>query len=122
MLARFSRVVLTVRGSEGLASAVQFYHDVLGLQVLRLTDDWAELHTQSSIKLCLQAVANSEAHVSTGYSPMITFDIDNLPEVVSRCIQAGAHLDGPIQFPAHGTVAAIRAPDGHMIGLYEPKE
>lgn len=22
--------------------------------------------------------------------------------------------------PAHGKVAALRAPDGHMIGLYEP--
>lgn len=32
----------------------------------------------------------------------------------------GAHLDGPIQYPAHGKVASLRSPDGHMIGIYEP--
>lgn len=125
MLARLSRVIFTVRGTDGLSSAVQFYHEAIGLSVLRVTDDWAELvsnDNNQSLKLCLQAVQNSESLLSTGYSPMITFEINNLPETVSRCLQLGAHLDGPIQFPAHGSVAALRTPDGHMIGLYEPNQ
>ena len=39
---------------------------------------------------------------------------------VARCLQLGGHLDGPIQYPAHGKVATVKSPDGHMIGLYEP--
>ena len=34
----------------------------------------------------------------------------------------GASLDGPIKYPEHGKVASLRAPDGHMIGLYEPSD
>ena len=123
MLARLSRIVLTVRGADGLSSAVQFYHEAIGLSVLRVTDDWAELVASSSdttMKLCLQAIHHSESQLSTGYSPMIVLEIDNLPDTVSRCLSVGAHLDGPIQFPAHGALAAVRTPQGHMIGLYEP--
>ena len=38
----------------------------------------------------------------------------------AKCVQLGGQLDGPIQYPAHGKVAALRTPDGHMIGLQEP--
>ena len=139
---RLSRIVLMVRGSEGIASAVNFYHKAVGLQVVRVTDDWAELTTTSAhgatsgsgegvggnndtgITLHLQAVTtaaiSSEAQLSTGYSPWLTFTVSHMDETVSACVQAGAHLDGPIQYPAHGKVALLRSPDNHMIGLYEP--
>jgi len=129
--ARLSRVILMVRGSEGIASAVHFYSQAIGLQVSRVTDDWAELSSSSSsssssnnnsgITLSLQAVHSShEAQLSTGYSPWITFEVEAMDQTVTRAIQAGAHLDGPIQYPAHGKVAVLRSPDHHMIGLYEP--
>ena len=126
--ARLSRVILMVRGSEGIASAVHFYSQAIGLQVNRVTDDWAELSSSSSssnnnsgVTLSLQAVHSShEAQLSTGYSPWITFEVAAMDPAVARAIQAGAHLDGPIQYPAHGKVAVLRSPDHHMIGLYEP--
>jgi len=121
--ARLSRIVLMVRGSEGIARAVNFYHQALGLQVHRVTDDWAELGSSSSgsdITLSLQAVHSNEAQLSTGYSPWITFEVDEMDPTVAAAVQAGAHLDGPIQYPAHGKVAMLRSPDNHMIGLYEP--
>lgn len=43
-------------------------------------------------------------------------DFDN---TIYRLLKMGAVLDGPIKHPVHGKVAALRAPDGHMIGLYE---
>ena len=33
-----------------------------------------------------------------------------------------ALLHGPIKYPVQGKVAAVRAPDGHMLGLFEPAE
>jgi catechol 2,3-dioxygenase-like lactoylglutathione lyase family enzyme len=132
MLARLARVVLMVRKGEGLAKATEFYHSGLGLQVLRATEDWAELRSSNSgnnnnndnndgggVAISLQAV-NTEAQVSTGYSPLLHFQVDDMDAIVAKCVQLGGHLDGPIQYPAHGKVAAMRTPDGHMIGIYEP--
>ena len=136
---RFSRAVLTVRGSEGVASAVNFYTNALSLNVIRHTDDFAELtcgvvnntNNQSSqqqsinnppsseFRISIKAVG-SEAQLSHGYSPILSFDVDDLDTVIAKCAQMGAQLDGPIQYPAHGKIAAMRSPDGHMIGLYEP--
>jgi len=141
MLARISRIVLMVRGQEGMAKALHFYHEVIGLHVVRATDDWAELvststasTTTNTTTLNLQAV-HTESQLSVGgYSPIITFELPPPPPepeeennnnrsmdaVVAAAVQAGGHLDGPIQYQQHGKIAALRTPDGHMIGLYEP--
>lgn len=127
---RLSRIVLLVRNGTMQAS-VNFYHQALGLPIIRVTDEWAELSTTTSnyhenpngIVLSLQAVSiGQESQLCVGYTPWITFTVSNLDTTISACIQQGAHLDGPIQYPAHGKIALLRAPvnDNHMIGLYEP--
>jgi len=139
----FRRALLMVRGSNGVASSVAFYQHGLGLTVLRHTDDWAELYCPSGpspppvhtlsisdeahhqqqaspqFHLSIQSV-ESESQLCTGYSPVLNFDVVDMDETIARCVQMGANLDGPIQYPAHGKVAALRAPGGQMIGLYEP--
>lgn len=123
-----SRIVFMVRssttGENALLKAVDFYTSALHLPVRRVTDEWAELEANPYTILQLQMVT-SESQVATGYSPILNFHIEphgpiSFEETVTACVQAGAHLDGPIQFPAHGKVAAFRTPDGHMIGLYAP--
>lgn len=58
--------------------------------------------------------------MSVGYSPFLSFAVADVSLTVSRCLALGAVLDGPIKHPAQGPrVAALRAPDGHMIGLVE---
>ena len=127
MLAQLSRVVLMVRPGEGLAKALEFYSAGLGLRVIRATDEWADLRTayphgqeqQPSLSICLRAVT-SEAQVTTGYSPLLLFQVENMDNIIAKCVQLGGNLDGPIQYPAHGKIASLRSPDGHMIGIYEP--
>ena len=140
---RFGRVVLMARGADGVANSVNFYQNALGLTVIRHTDDWAELACgirgsgdqpssmpqqqqqqlsstpSGAFRLTIRSV-ESEAQLSAGYAPILTFDVDDMDMTVARCAQMGGKLDGPIQYPAHGKVAALRAPDGYMIGLYEP--
>ena len=133
MTSHLSRIVLMVRGAEGIVSAVNFYHKAIGLQVYRVTDTWAELstctnnhtnltnHESDGIILNLQAVTNTnEAQLCIGYSPWLTFTVSQMDDRIATCIQMGATLDGPIQYPAHGKIALLRSPDHHMIGLYEP--
>lgn len=110
---RFGRALLMVRGSNGVAAAVNFYQNGLGLNIVRHTDEWAELScpvgssaTQSSQPQMDDAIGNfnltiqaceSEAQLGAGYSPFLNFDVDDMDSTVARCVQMGAHLDGPIQ-------------------------
>uniref|UniRef100_A0A7S2HIP9 VOC domain-containing protein n=1 Tax=Helicotheca tamesis TaxID=374047 RepID=A0A7S2HIP9_9STRA len=132
---RLSRTILMVRNATDVANAVNFYQNGLGLTVVRHTDEWAELacaagtdsttttttisNNNNTIRLSIKTASN-EAQLSVGYSPILSFDVTDMDGIVSRCAQMGGHLDGPIQYPAHGKVAALRSPQGHMIGLYEP--
>lgn len=115
---RLDRAVLMVRQVD---QSLPFYQQGLGLNVLRhVEDNFAELEIADGIKLILQQNnTNNEAVLCTGYSPILTFTVMDLNHTIATCIPFGAHLDGPIQYPAHGKVAALRSPDGHMIGLYE---
>lgn len=42
-----------------------------------------------------------------------------MDDVVPKLVQLGAALDGGIRYEPYGKIAALRSPDGHMIGLYE---
>ncbi|KAI9914566.1 hypothetical protein PsorP6_008094 [Peronosclerospora sorghi] len=58
---------------------------------------------------------------NSGYSPFLNFDIPDLSDdAVPRLLMMGAIMDGPIKYPANGKTAALRSPDGVMIGLYQP--
>eukprot|EP00638_Chattonella_subsalsa_P001512 CAMPEP_0117733820 /NCGR_PEP_ID=MMETSP0947-20121206/293_1 /TAXON_ID=44440 /ORGANISM="Chattonella subsalsa, Strain CCMP2191" /LENGTH=103 /DNA_ID=CAMNT_0005548455 /DNA_START=259 /DNA_END=570 /DNA_ORIENTATION=+ len=101
-----------------MTEAIRFYEEGIGLPLKHKTDDWAEFNTGST-PFVLKGV-NVESECSTGYSPLICFDVDDMDLVIQRVLPMGAHLDGAIQYPVHGKLAAIRSPDGHMIGLFEP--
>ena len=91
---RLARVVLMVRGNEGVAMAANFYHRALGLPLHRVTDEWAELtmgdgdSNSSAVVLHVQATG-SEGQLSTGYSPVLTFEVSNMDQTIAACAQAG---------------------------------
>lgn len=45
-----------------------------------------------------------EAFLSVGYTPILSFSVDDLQGTVMRLIQLGGILDGPIKFPPQGQV------------------
>lgn len=90
---KLSRVVLLVRGSQGVVEAANFYHRALGLKLHRVTDDWAELSANSEpggggVTLHLQSTYG-EGQLSTGYSPVLTFEVTNMDQTIAACAQAG---------------------------------
>lgn len=119
-------------------AAARFYRDGLGLVVNVCTERWAELGNAASAPGASPGVSvsaasapetvialkhvDSEAHRATGYSPILSFTVSDLDQTVNNLLRAGASLDGPILYPPRGKVAALRAPDGHMLGLFEPAE
>ncbi len=123
-MAMLRQVLLLLRD---VPAGVRFFGaEGLGLPVLFASDKYAllGLHGPKAPEgarpsLALQQV-DSEAQCSTGYSPNLTFDVADMDSVVQRLLGQGARLDGPIKYPVQGKVAAIRSPDGHMLGLFEP--
>jgi hypothetical protein len=88
----------------------------------RESDVQSELETGNGggrIVLRAAGVAG-ESVCSTGYSPVLSFDVPDMDTTIQAALQEGASLDGPIKYPAHGKAAMIRSPCGHMIGLFEP--
>lgn len=100
--------------------AARFYSEGLGLQLRVLTERWAELESGGTT-IALKA-ADSQAYCSTGYSPILSFNVGDLQETLTKLLHLGAEMDGAIQYPAQAKVVAVRAPDGHMISLIEPAE
>ncbi|CAI5710333.1 unnamed protein product [Hyaloperonospora brassicae] len=115
-MSRLRHVMVLTRD---LARSTHFYQEGLGLKLLCSSDTFAEFDTQTGVPLCVK-LAQSEAACSSGYSPFLNFVIPELSDAVPRLLMLGAIMDGPIKYPAHGKVAALRSPDGVMIGLYEP--
>jgi hypothetical protein len=74
----------------------------------------------NNIILTIRAIDGDESKLCTGYTPIITFEVQSIDTIISNCIQYGAQLDGPIQYPAYGKIASLRTPHGHIISLYEP--
>ena len=90
--ARFSRAVLMIRSTDnGLAKAMKFYQQGLGLQVLRATDEWCELRCENGLRVGLQAT-HQESHLSTGYGPVLQFTISDMNHTVATLAQHGAHF------------------------------
>lgn len=125
--AAFLRHILLLQRDVPLAAA--FYERALGLRVAVCTESFAELPLENEATtgtkteaptptLTLQR-AEAESQLATGYSPILHFEVDDIQTRVNAALRAGATLDGGIQYETHGALAALRGPDGHMIGLYE---
>lgn len=121
------RHILLLQRDVPLAAA--FYERTLGLRVTVCTETYAELASESpsdstasnapiGASLALQR-ADAESQLTPGYSPIIHFEVDDIQARVNAALSLGGRLDGKIQYETHGAVAAVRAPDGHMIGMYE---
>ena len=121
------RHILLLQRDVPLAAA--FYERALGLRVAVCTETYAELASESpsdstasnapiGASLALQR-ADAESQLTPGYSPIIHFEVDDIQARVNAALSLGGRLDGKIQYETHGAVAAVRAPDGHMIGMYE---
>ena len=121
------RHILLLQRDVPLAAA--FYERALGLRVTVCTETYAELASESpsdstasnapiGASLALQR-ADAESQLTPGYSPIIHFEVDDIQARVNAALSMGGRLDGKIQYETHGAVAAVRAPDGHMIGMYE---
>ena len=46
-----------------------------------------------------------EAYCTTGYTPILSFTVDDLQQTLTKLIQLGATMDGPVQYPTQAKVS-----------------
>ncbi|CAM6110495.1 unnamed protein product [Calypogeia fissa] len=107
--------------NKDVPKAARFYAHGLGLAVTVCSERWAELRS-GPFKIALMQAPSGTASAMSSNSPFLSFNVTNMESTVTRLLSMGAELDGPIKYPSHGKVAAVRCPDGHMIGLFEPAD
>eukprot|EP00041_Stephanoeca_diplocostata_P008904 m.133185 g.133185 ORF g.133185 m.133185 type:complete len:126 (-) comp17530_c0_seq4:2347-2724(-) len=120
MASKIRSIVFLVRNLE---SSTKFYSGGLRLEVLQLCPHsrTAELSAGGDVTLSIQEMdSGSEAALSTGYSPFLNFEVSDFDKTMYSLLEMGAKMDGAIQYSPEGKLAALRSPDGHMIGLHEP--
>ncbi|XP_023635085.1 uncharacterized protein LOC111829632 isoform X2 [Capsella rubella] len=89
--------------------AARFYAQGLDFSVNIVTLRWAELDS-----------GPLNDHIAEkGYSSLLSFTVTDINTTVNKLMALGAELDGTIKYEIHGKVAAMRCPDGYMLGLYE---
>ena len=113
---RLRNLVLIVKDP---VQSSNFYVDALGLSIKLQSESMVELDA-GGISIVLKQAGYQASLLTTGYSPIMTFDVVDVDHAIATALTKGAMLDGPIKRPAFGKFASIRSPDGHMIGLFEP--
>ncbi|VYS68956.1 unnamed protein product [Arabidopsis thaliana] len=97
--------------------AARFYAQGLDFSVNVVTLRWAELHS-GPIKLALMQ-SPSDHVAEKGYSSLLSFTVTDINTTVTKLMALGSQLYGTIKYEIHGKVAAMKCPDGYMLGLYE---
>jgi hypothetical protein len=112
-------IIMTVKQPSVTA---EFLKSVVGLTQNYQTESMVELNSpsiSSGPPIIIKASSNV-ATLATGYSPILNFDIANMETSITKAIELGGMLDGTIKYKSFGKIAAVRSPDGHVIGLFEP--
>lgn len=52
-----------------------------------------------------------EAYCTAGYTPILSFTVPDLQQTLTKLLQLGAHMDGPIQYPTQAKVCGA-GPEG----------
>lgn len=119
-MARLGGIVLLVRD---LSRSLAFYGpEGLGLAVEEAGAAAAQLALPPSRLSLVVAQQGMEAPLCTGYSPLLSIQVDDVASRLPLLLQLGAHMDGPMRYASSHTAATIRTPDGHMLGLFSQDE
>ena len=83
----------------------------------------------SSVTLAVQQkiLEEDRSNNSTNTNISLNFEVSDVDHAVKQLLELGGTLDGPIQFTSDKSktvekIAAMTTMDGHLIGLFEPKE
>ena len=119
MFKRISAVILLV---SNMKKSIEFYKDVLGMEVKQQAEDWVEFSKQGTV-LALHPTKKKKK-LTKNINMLIGFDVSELESVCSNLEKKKVTFHKKVTNEAFGRHAIIEDPDGHLISLAEmaPKE
>lgn len=117
MISKVANVWMPV---EDIDRSVGFYKDVLGLQVVKRDDEWAELEVDG-FHVGLNGREPRGAQVDGG--PVLTFEPEGgLEAAIENLKERGAEFPAGISEHGWGRVATFKDSEGNDLQLYEPPQ
>ena len=107
---------------QDLERTEQFYKDVLGLDVVRMSGEEGEMLNVEMANCVLVFFAGEDR---PGRSPIPVFNVagDDINALVDKLIAARVEIVAPVQHaPDGGLTADFQDPDGHVLSLYHPPQ
>ena len=100
---------------------MEFYKDVLGMELKQQTEDWVEFSKQGTV---LALHPTKEKKLTKNISMLIGFNVSELETVCSNLEKKKVKFHKKVTNEVFGKHAIIEDPDGHLISLAEmaPKE
>jgi catechol 2,3-dioxygenase-like lactoylglutathione lyase family enzyme len=119
MFNRIGAVILLV---SDMKESIQFYKDVLGMELKQQAEDWVEFSKQGTV-LALHP-SKSKKKLTKNISMLIGFNVSDLEAVCTNLENKKVKFHKKATNEAFGKHAIIEDPDGHLISLAEmaPKE
>ena len=118
MFNRIGAVILLV---SDMKKSMEFYKDVLGMELKQQTEDWVEFSKQGTV---LALHPTKEKKLTKNISMLIGFNVSELEAVCSNLEKKEVKFHKKVTNEVFGKHAIIEDPDGHLISLAEmaPKE
>ena len=118
MFNRIGAVILLV---SDMKKSMEFYKDVLGMELKEQAEDWVEFSKQGTV---LALHPTKEKKLTKNISMLIGFNVSELETVCSNLEKKKVKFHKKVTNEVFGKHAIIEDPDGHLISLAEmaPKE
>lgn len=103
-----------------LKQSIEFYRDILGMQLKQESEDWVEFSKGSSTVLALHPARKSRSKKTQKRAGMLVgFNVSDLQDVCSELENKKVKFYKKQTEEAFGKHAIIEDPDGHLISLVE---
>lgn len=106
---------------KNVKEAVKFYTDVIGLQLMEMSEEWgwAELQGKNGARLGI-GQSNDKNPINAGDNGIITFTVKDLDHAKASMMKKGAHCIGDIEeVPGHVRMQMVQDPSGNRFQLVQ---
>lgn len=105
-----------------LKRSLQFFQEVLGLEVREHQEEWNWAEVQGADGGCVLGIAQEDQHipVKSGTNSIVTLSVDDIDTAIEKLKSKGTPLVGEIvEIPGEIKMQLFKDPDGNFFQLVE---
>ena len=118
MATLFDKIAFTHYATKNLERSVEFYREVLGLDLLLQTAEWAEFDIGGQ-RFAVHQLKPSEPFQAVRPA-VVSLQARSIENIIETLKNKGVRFTQELQTQPYGKMATFADPDGNLLGLYEP--